>query len=115
MDSIIYRIAPPEALASASLEGVYRGEVFDQADGFIHASSRAQLAGTLAVHYADAERLAVAVIEAAALGDALRWEVSRGGEKFPHIYGDLPWSAVTAVHLLKKSEEGWRLPEELTA
>jgi uncharacterized protein (DUF952 family) len=57
MDSMIYRIAPPEALAAASLEGVYRGEVFDQADGFIHASSRAQLAGTLAVHYADAERL----------------------------------------------------------
>lgn len=115
MESMIYRIAPPEALAAASLEGVYRGEAFDQADGFIRASSRTQLAGTLAAHYADADRLAVAVIEAAALGDALRWEVSRGGEKFPHIYGDLPWSAVTAVHLLKKSEQGWRLPQELTA
>jgi len=115
MESLIYRIAPPEALAAASLHGAYSGEAFDKADGFIHASSRAQLAGTLAAHYAQAERLAVAVIDAAALGDTLKWDVSRGGEKFPHIYGDLPWSAVTAVHLLKKGDDGWRLPEELTA
>jgi beta-hydroxylase len=115
MERLIYRIAPPDALAAASLQGAYQGEAFDKADGFIHASSRAQLAGTLAAHYAEAERLAVAVIDADALGDTLRWEVSRGGEKFPHIYGDLPWSAVTTVHLLKKDDEGWRLPEELTA
>ena len=115
MDSMIYRIAAPEALAVAAETGVYDGEAFDKADGFIHASTRAQLPGTLAAHYADAERLAVAVIDADALGDTLRWEKSRGGEDFPHIYADLPWSAVRAIHLLKRNEDGWRLPEELTA
>ena len=115
MDSMIYRIAAPEALAAAAQAGFYDGEALDKADGFIHASTRAQLAGTLAAHYADAERLAIAVIDAQALGDRVRWEVSRGGEEFPHIYGDLPWSAVRAVHLLKQGEDGWRLPEELTA
>ncbi len=114
MTDPIYRIAAPEALAAASLAGAYQGEAHDKADGFIHASTRAQLAGTLAAHYADAERLAVAVIDAQAIADLIRWETSRGGEDFPHIYGDLPWSAVTAVHLLKKGEAGWRLPEELT-
>ena len=115
MVSLIYRIAAPEALAAAAMSGTYAGEAHDKADGFIHASSRAQIAGTLAKHYVDAERLAVAVIDAEALGDRLKWEVSRGGEVFPHIYGDLPWSAVTAVHLITRSEEGWRLPEELSA
>ncbi len=115
MDNMIYRIAAPEALAVAARTGAYGGEAFDKADGFIHASTRAQLAGTLAAHYADADRLAVAVIDLEAVSDLVRWETSRGGEDFPHIYGDLPWSAVRAVHLLKKEDDGWRLPEELTA
>ena len=115
MTQFIYRLAAPEALAAASLAGAYQGEAHDQADGFIHASTRAQLEGTLTAHYADAERLAVAVIDAEVIADILRWEKSRGGEDFPHIYGDLPWSAVTAVHLIKKTEDGWRLPEELSA
>lgn len=114
MTRLIYRIAPPDVLAAAAQSGAYHGEAFDKADGFIHASTRAQLAGTLAAHYADADRLAVAVIDADALGDQVRWEASRGGEDFPHIYGDLPWSAVRAVHLLKKDDDGWRLPEDLT-
>jgi uncharacterized protein (DUF952 family) len=115
MTTHIYRIAAPEALAAASLAGVYTGEAHDKADGFIHASTRTQIAGTLEAHYAEAERLAVAVISVAAVDDLLKWETSRGGEDFPHIYGDLPWSAVEAVHLIKRDETGWRLPEELMA
>jgi beta-hydroxylase len=114
MERLIYRIAPPEALAAASLQGAYQGEAFDKADGFIHASTRDQLAGTLMTHYANARRLAVAEIDAEALGETLKWESSRGGEVFPHIYGPLPWSAVRAVHLIRRSEDDeWRLPEEL--
>ena len=115
MTQHIYRIAAPEALAAASLAGAYTGEAHDKADGFIHASTLAQLEGTLTAHYADAERLAVAVIKVEAIADLIRWETSRGGEDFPHIYGDLPWSAVEAVHLIKRDEEGWRLPAELSA
>ncbi len=114
MTTLIYRIAAPEALAAASLSGVYQGEDHDKADGFIHASTRAQIADTLAAHYADAERLAIAVIDADAIAELIRWETSRGGQDFPHIYGDLPWSAVTGVHLLLRDGEGWRLPQELS-
>ncbi|WBQ14286.1 DUF952 domain-containing protein [Hyphomonadaceae bacterium BL14] len=109
----IYRIADPAALAAASISGAYEGEAHDRADGFIHCSSLAQLAGTLEAHYAGASRLAVAVIDAAALGDSIKWEASRRGELFPHIYGPLPFSAVRAVHLITRTEDGWRLPQEL--
>jgi len=115
MTQSIYRIADPAALAQAAAAGVYQGEAHDKADGFIHASSLAQLADTLQLHYAQAERLAVAEIDADALGDLLKWEKSRGGALFPHIYGDLPMGAVTTIHLLQRDEDGgWRLPSELT-
>ncbi len=109
----IYRIADPAALAAASVSGVYDGEAHDRADGFIHCSTLAQIAGTLEAHYAGASRLAVAVIDAGALGATLKFEASRGGELFPHIYGPLPFSAVRAVHLITRGENGWRLPQEL--
>jgi beta-hydroxylase len=114
MDTVVFRIAAPGALAAASVSGAYEGEAFDHADGFIHCSARDQLAGTLEAHYGEAARLAVAEIDAAALGETLKWETSRGGEDFPHVYGVIPWSAVRSVHLLSRDEEGaWRLPEEL--
>ncbi|VXC77523.1 conserved hypothetical protein [Oceanicaulis sp. 350] len=115
MTELIYRIADPAALAAASLAGAYEGEAHDKADGFIHASSLDQLADTLQLHYADAERLAVAEIDAAALGETLKWEKSRNGALFPHVYGDIPFSAITGIHLLQRDERGgWRLPSELT-
>ncbi|XBQ16126.1 MAG: DUF952 domain-containing protein [Oceanicaulis sp.] len=113
MTDPVFRIAAPEALAVAAAAGAYEGEAFDRADGFIHCSTRNQLAGTLEAHYADAERLAVAEIDADALGETLRWERSRGGALFPHVYGPIPWSAVRAVHLIRKGEDGWRLGEDL--
>lgn len=114
MDTVIFRIAAPDALAAAAAAGLYKGEALDAADGFIHASTREQVAGTLDAHYREARRLAVAEIDAVALGGTLKWEASRGGAQFPHIYGDLPWSAVRAVHLITRDEDGaWRLPQEL--
>lgn len=113
MDSLIFRIAAPEALAAASVQGHYEGEAHDKADGFIHCSAKAQIEGTLLAHYADAQKLAIAQIDTALLGDTLKWEASRGGQMFPHIYGVLPWSAVQAVYLITKDEDAWRLPQEL--
>ena len=115
MTELIYRIADPAALAAASLSGAYEGEAHDKADGFIHASSLDQLADTLELHYAAVDRVAVAEIDVSALGDTLKWEKSRGGALFPHIYGPLPFSAVTGVHLIKRDDDGaWRLPPELS-
>jgi beta-hydroxylase len=115
MTDTIYRIAAPDALAAAAAAGAYEGEAHDKADGFIHASTRDQLAGTLMAHYAEARRLAVAEIDAGALGGTLKWEASRDGALFPHIYGPLPWSAVRAVHLIGRGDDDeWRLPEALS-
>ena len=114
MTDKIYRIADPGALAIAAQTGAYEGEDHDKADGFIHASSLDQLADTLQLYYSDAPKLAVAEIEAAELGEALKWETSRNGDLFPHIYGALPFTAVCAIHLLQRDDEGgWRLPAEL--
>ena len=115
MDTLIFRIAAPDALAAAAAAGAYEGEAHDKADGFIHCSTRAQIEGTLTAHYADATRLAVAAIEASVLGETLKWEASRSGALFPHVYGVIPWSAVRTVHLIARGEDGWRLPEDLSA
>lgn len=111
---VIYRFADPAALGAAAISGVYDGEAHDHADGFIHCSARDQLESTLTAHFGGVDRIALAVIDAKALGASLKWEKSRGGELFPHIYGVLPFSAVSSVHLLRRDNEGhWRLPEEL--
>lgn len=113
-DDVIYRFADPAALGAAALSGAYEGEAHDRADGFIHCSARDQLEGTLAAHFADVERIALAVIDANALGGSLKWEKSRGGELFPHLYGALPFAAIMSVHILRRDEAGgWRLPEDL--
>lgn len=66
----------------------------DHRDGFLHLSARAQVADTARLHYADVADLWVLEIDAAALGTALRWEASRGGALFPHVYGPAPRAAV---------------------
>lgn len=113
-DDLIFRLADPAALGAAALSGVYEGTAHDQTDGFIHCSARHQIEGTLAAHFGDVHRIALAVIDAGKLGASLKWEKSRGGEDFPHIYGPLPFTAILRVHLLRRDESGgWRLPEEL--
>jgi uncharacterized protein (DUF952 family) len=68
-----------------------------EAEGFVHCSTRAQLAGTLARHFPGAGSLRVLVLDPDRLGAELRWEESRPGEVFPHLYGPLPVDAVVAV------------------
>lgn len=109
----IYKIATPQDLGAALVSGVYAGSEHDRRDGFIHFSTADQTPGTLFKHFAEATRLVFAAIDAAALGDALKWEKSRGGEDFPHLYGDLPLGAVIEAHLLSRGADGeWTLPEE---
>jgi uncharacterized protein (DUF952 family) len=68
-----------------------------EAEGFVHCSTRAQLAGTLARHFRGAGPLRVLVLDPDRLAAELRWEESRPGEAFPHLYGPLPVDAVVAV------------------
>ena len=80
--------------AGFEASGRFAGAPVDLADGYIHLSTAAQLDETLAKHFAGQTGLVLAEIDLAMLGDAVGWEVSRGGALFPHVYGALPMAAV---------------------
>src|SRR5438270_716566 len=92
--STIYKICEAGLWRAAARAGVFAGAEVDARDGFIHFSSAVQVAETAARHFAGAADLMLLAVDAAALGDALKWEPSRGGELFPHLYGALPLQAV---------------------
>ncbi|WP_425229886.1 DUF952 domain-containing protein [Sphingomonas sp.] len=91
----------------AELEGgSFAGSADDKRDGFIHLSTAAQLTGTVDKHYAAGGDHHIAEVDLAALGEAIRWEPSRGGEDFPHLYGPLPLDAVVAYSPLERGDDG---------
>lgn len=94
MDRIIYKIVPRELWQEARDEGVFRGAAIDLHDGYIHFSTAAQAVETAARHFAGVEGLLLVAVNAASLGEALRFELSRGGDLFPHLYANLPLDAV---------------------
>src|SRR4051812_48018728 len=83
----IYKICPESEWRAAEREGVYGGAPIDTQDGFIHFSTAAQVRETAAKHFSGAAGLMLLAVDGSALGDALKWEVSRGGALFPHLYG----------------------------
>ena len=91
---IVYKIVATEEWAAAETAGAFAGAAIDRADGFIHFSTAEQAPETAAKWFAGRGDLTLAAIDAEALGDDLRWEPSRGGALFPHLYGVLPMSAV---------------------
>jgi len=97
---IIYKICPNALWGEAERAGVFRGAPVDARDGFIHFSSATQVRDTATRYFAGAADLMLIAVDADALGDALKWEVSRGGDLFPHLYGDLPLAAVLWVRPL---------------
>ena len=102
----IYKITPASAWREAERQGVYRGSADDQRDGFIHFSTAAQVAETARKHYRGQTGLFLVAVDAAALGDALRWEPSRNDELFPHLYGELDLGAVLSVMNLNMRSDG---------
>lgn len=92
----IYKIFRPQEWAAFQAAGVFHGSADDQRDGFIHFSTADQLIGTLQRHFADSDDVVIAAVEAAPLGDTLKWEASRNGALFPHLYAALPLAAVAA-------------------
>ena len=93
-DSNIYKVLRPAEWTEAQARGVFSGAPVDVRDGYIHFSTRDQLEETIARHFAGERELVVLEVDAAAIGDKLKWEPSRGGALFPHLYGELPLSAV---------------------
>lgn len=97
----ICKIVSRDQLNAAIASGRLEGSPLDQADGFLHFSTPSQLAGTLAAHYADARELWLLRVDVAGFGDELRWESSRGGELFPHLYADLSMDQVTTIQPIR--------------
>lgn len=92
--TIIYKITPRAPWQEAERRRRYHGAPVDRQDGFIHFSTAAQVADTAAKHFAGQADLLLVAVDAEALGDKLKWEPSRGGALFPHLYGSLPIKAV---------------------
>jgi len=92
--SLIYKIVGAEEWRTAEAAGVFRGSAVDLAEGYIHFSTADQASATAAKWFAGRNDLRLIAVDAEALGEALRWEASRGGALFPHLYAPLPMSAV---------------------
>jgi uncharacterized protein (DUF952 family) len=95
-----FKILTAAEWAGFQAEGRFEGSLVDRADGFIHLSAADQVEATLARHFAGQTGLALVEVDLGALGDAVRWEESRGGALFPHVYGMLPLSAVVGTKLV---------------
>jgi uncharacterized protein (DUF952 family) len=102
----IYRLLDDAVWRAAQLAGAFAGSEHDLRDGFIHFSTAAQVAETAARHYAGRVGLVLLTVRTSALGDALRWEPSRGGALFPHLYAPLPTSAVERIDALPLAADG---------
>ncbi len=104
--AFVYKIVSTADWRRAQAEGVFHGAAIDLADGYIHFSSAAQAEETAAKHFAGQRDLLLVAVDAARLGDALKWEISRGGALFPHLYGALPLDAVARVDPLPLAADG---------
>ncbi len=109
---MIYKICPAAEWTQAIERHRYDGSPLDRKDGFIHFSQGPQVAGTLAKYYADACDLVLVAVDEAGL-QGLRFEPSRDGQLFPHLYGTLAMPHVVWIKPLARGEDGaFLLPEE---
>jgi uncharacterized protein (DUF952 family) len=113
---LIFKVCGAAEWAAAEQAGHYAGSADDARDGFIHFSTAAQLPGTLAKYFAGRDDLLLVAVQAGTLGAALKWEPSRGGNLFPHLYAPLPVSAALwARPLLRRAGGDHVLPADLEA
>jgi len=110
----IYKILRAPEWADLQRDGATRGAPVDVADGFVHFSTAAQAPETAAKHFAGAEGLMLLACDDAAMGDALRWEPSRGGALFPHLYRKLRMSDVLWHADLPLVDGAHTFPERMT-
>ncbi|MET0369924.1 MAG: DUF952 domain-containing protein [Sphingobium sp.] len=105
-DLFAYKVLTAEQFAQMKADGTFKGAPVDLADGYIHMSTRDQAAETVAKHFAGQDRLVMLMIDLTPFGEAIKWEESRGGALFPHLYADLPMSAVAGKVVLRLDEAG---------
>lgn len=110
---LVYKILRPDEWSAFAAAGGTTGAPADLASGFIHLSTASQVAETAARHFAGAGELVLVAVEAARLGPALRWEPSRGGALFPHLYRPLEAADVVWSQPLPCGADGHIFPESL--
>ncbi|MBO0662290.1 DUF952 domain-containing protein [Jiella sp. MQZ9-1] len=109
MSETIYKILPRPLWEKAKAEGTFDGAPVDHADGYIHFSTASQLRETAAKHFAGETDLLLLAVDPAPLGAALKYEPSRGGALFPHLYASLPVAAVAWIADLPLGPDGRHL------
>ena len=107
----IYKIFRADEWAAFQTAGVTDGAPIDLIDGYIHMSTSAQVAETVAKHFAGADGLVLLALDADALGETLKWEVSRGGAEFPHLYRALQMDDVLWHKPLPLGPDGHTFPD----
>lgn len=106
-----YKVLTGEQMAALERDGSFAGAPVDLADGYIHLSTADQLTETVDRHFAGRDDLHVAAVDLAAVAESVRWEQSRGGQLFPHLYAPLRLDTVVAYSPLQRDEDGTvRLP-----
>lgn len=106
MAILIYKICPAALWREAEAAGDFDGAPVDLADGFIHFSTAEQVVETAERHFAGQDGLLLIALDEAKFGPALKYEPSRGGALFPHLYQSLPMSAVAWVKPLPLGSDG---------
>ncbi|WP_332659754.1 DUF952 domain-containing protein [Brevundimonas sp.] len=106
MSDVAYKLVDRTEWSAARADGAYAGSAIDRADGYIHLSTADQLAETARRHYAGRADLMLVALDLRPLGDNLKWEASRGGALFPHVYAPLPVSAAIGERPLSVDADG---------
>ncbi len=110
----IFKLLSRSEWMAAEAAGRFAGSAVDARDGFIHFSTGAQVRETAARHFAQETKLVLVAVDPAVLGESLRWEPSRGGALFPHLYGELDLDAVLYAEDVPRDPEGTHLfPDHL--
>jgi len=106
MGEIVYKIARQAEWSEAERTGIFAGSPDDKRDGFVHLSSAAQVRATCAIHFAGERDLLLVAVDAERLGAELKWELSRKGARFPHLYGPLRLTDVESVTAIQTEPDG---------
>jgi uncharacterized protein (DUF952 family) len=104
--AFVYKILAREAWEAAVRTGRFGGAAIDLRDGYIHLSTAAQAAETARLHFAGQAGLVLLKLDSATLGSSLKWEPSRGGQLFPHLYGSLDCGLALAVTPIELDADG---------
>ena len=101
-----YKVLTAKQMATLERDGCFQGAPVDLADGYIHMSTADQLTETVDKHFTGQSDLHVAAVDLGSFGESLKWEESRGGQLFPHLYGPLLLETVVAYGPLERDDAG---------